>query len=143
MSDIAKGKLLVFRPRPAPGDINYFGECPIPGCRGNDGYLNLEREHWFRCDRHRTKWIEGMNLFSSWREETEADWARNAAKLAAYRQVEPLSGAPPAWWAPTRRPMPAGIGEEPPWFAEWLDAERRRLRQVQPLGEIRLGRWIQ
>ena len=68
--------------------IDYFGGCPR--CRQNDGYLNIGRDHWFRCDRHRVKWLEGSNLFSSWRDENAAIWVGNAALLAEYVEVEPL-----------------------------------------------------
>ena len=65
--------------------IDYFGGCPK--CGQHNGYLNVEREHWFYCERHRTKWCFGENVFSSWRYEDEATWRRNAHKLAAYREV--------------------------------------------------------
>jgi hypothetical protein len=52
-------------------DTGYFGLCPT--CHKTDGYLNVGRSHWFVCDEHRTKWCAGANLFSSWREETEAE----------------------------------------------------------------------
>jgi hypothetical protein len=68
---------------PEPG---VFGECPK--CGKNDGYLNVEREHWFVCEEHRVKWFAGANLFSSWRHEPEQDWEHNYALLAGYREVE-------------------------------------------------------
>jgi hypothetical protein len=64
---------------------NFFGGCPHCG-RGDD-YLNVGRSHWFVCREHKVKWLAGSNLFSSWREETEEDWRRNAATLAEYREV--------------------------------------------------------
>ena len=72
--------------------IDGFGGCPR--CRQNDGYLNIGRDHWFRCDRHRVKWLEGSNLFSSWRDENEAIWVGNAALLAEFVEVEPLTRPP-------------------------------------------------
>ncbi len=47
----------------------YFGGCPvlvngIP-CGGNDGYMNVRSVHIIVCDRHRTAWRVGENLFSS------------------------------------------------------------------------------
>ena len=65
-----------------------FGECPH--CCLNDGYLNVEREHWFFCHEHKTKWHVGANLFSSWREEDESTWQRNRFRLAEYRTVDPI-----------------------------------------------------
>lgn len=67
----------------------YFGGCPH--CGQTDGYLNVSRNHWFVCDEHKVTWRVGSNLFSSWRDESDTDWKRNAMKLARYRQVEPLS----------------------------------------------------
>lgn len=65
----------------------YFGGCPH--CGQTDGYLNVHKEVWFRCDRHHTKWCAGSGLFSSWMDETEADWNRNAALLAGYVELKP------------------------------------------------------
>ena len=65
----------------------YFGGCPH--CGRNDGYLNIGREHWFVCHRHRAKWWVGSNLFSCWREETEETWRKNAYLMAIYYEAEP------------------------------------------------------
>ena len=69
-------------------DINYFGGCPV--CGGTDGYLNIYKNHMFRCDKHKTCWSIGWNLFSSWRHETEDEWKRNADMLSGYREVKPV-----------------------------------------------------
>lgn len=72
-------------------DPAVFGGCPVVGCGRNDGYLNVESTHVFLCRRHKTAWVTGFNLFSSWRFETEKDWAENLALLEAeYREVEPV-----------------------------------------------------
>ncbi len=70
----------------------YFGGCPE--CGETNGYLNVGRSHWFVCDAHRTKWFIGENLFSSWRDESEADWRRSAEKLAGHREVKPIYPEP-------------------------------------------------
>ena len=70
----------------------YFGGCPE--CGQTDGYLNVRSNHWFVCDTHRTKWCIGANLYSSWHDETEADWRRNDEKLAGYRDVDPIRAEP-------------------------------------------------
>lgn len=70
----------------------YFGGCPQ--CGQTDGCFNIEREHWFKCDTHKTCWSIGANLFSSWREETDADWSRNRVKHESYRTVEPVHPEP-------------------------------------------------
>jgi hypothetical protein len=44
---------------------NCFGGCPT--CHETDGFLNIGRDHWFVCHRHRVKWHVGSNLFSGWR----------------------------------------------------------------------------
>jgi hypothetical protein len=67
---------------------HYFGGCPE--CGGNDGYLNIRSTHICVCDAHLTCWQIGANLFSCWHEENEAIWAKNEAKLNAYRVVDPL-----------------------------------------------------
>ncbi len=66
----------------------YFGGCPH--CGGNDGYMNVGSEHWFRCDEHRTNWKAGSNLFSGWRNEDETIWRENEYRLAEYQTVEPI-----------------------------------------------------
>jgi hypothetical protein len=66
-----------------------FGGCPV--CGKTDGYLNIGRDHWFVCHAHEKRWLIGSNLFSGWKEETEAKWAANAALLEGYEKIEPLS----------------------------------------------------
>ncbi len=50
---------------------DYFGTCP--DCGDHDGYLSVGSGHWFYCRTHRTRWFIGSNLFSAWRDETEAE----------------------------------------------------------------------
>ncbi|HUU22881.1 MAG TPA: hypothetical protein VM389_10135 [Phycisphaerae bacterium] len=66
----------------------HFGRCPE--CGQTDGYLNIGRTHVFVCDRHRTQWTVGANLFSSWKHEDEDTWTENAKKIHDYREVEPV-----------------------------------------------------
>ena len=75
-----------------PEDLDYWGRCP--NCGGNDGCLNVGRNHWFVCDRHRTKWCAGWNLFSSWRHEPASTHQENAQLLATYEEVRPLHRPP-------------------------------------------------
>jgi hypothetical protein len=72
----------------------YFGGCPQ--CGKNDGFTNIGREHWFYCAAHRARWCLGSNLFSGWREETEATWRCNAEFLAGFAEVEPIMPSRPA-----------------------------------------------
>ena len=68
-------------------EADYWGGCPL--CGKNDGYLNLGRSHWFVCHEHRTKWCRGENLFSTWREESPADWDENWRRIGDYCEVAP------------------------------------------------------
>ncbi len=69
--------------------VHHFSGCPH--CGQNDSYLNNGRDHWFFCDRHKTKWLVGSNLFSSWREEDDEVWRLNRFKLAEYMTVNPIN----------------------------------------------------
>ncbi len=81
-------EIIAFPSRVSQTTAEYFGGCPH--CGGNDGFLNIGREHWFRCDTHRTKWRAGTNLFSGWREEDENIWLRNRYRLSEFMQVQPV-----------------------------------------------------
>ena len=81
-----------FPERPETGE--YFGGCPH--CGQTDGYVNIGREHWFVCDRHKTKWHVGSNLFSCWRHEDEETWRRNEYLLQNYMTVDPIYPTPTA-----------------------------------------------
>lgn len=80
------GSVLKFTPKPTTDE--YFGGCPR--CGQNNGFINIGRDHWFLCTRHKTTWCVGSNLFSSWREEDEAIWEENSNKLAGYMEVTPM-----------------------------------------------------
>jgi hypothetical protein len=77
----------------------HWGLCPV--CHQNDGYLNVAATHWFVCHAHRMKWPAGENLFSSWRHETNDEWAENQHRLSDYAEVEP------EWWPPDDEEGPA------------------------------------
>jgi hypothetical protein len=72
--------------------VDHWGGCPE--CHTYDCYLNVERTHWFVCHTHKKKWCVGWNLMSSWRDETQEQWDRNAARIADYEEIEP--------WMPER-----------------------------------------
>ena len=91
---------------------HYFGGCPK--CGDMDGFLNLGREHWFFCDKHKTKWCAGSNLFSGWREETEKTQTKSRYQLANYIEVTPVYPPPDDDLTPAQRapkPLSAGDGE--------------------------------
>ena len=58
------------------------------GGRFGDYVLNMGRVHFAVCDYCQHYWAVGSNLFSSWREETEADWMANEAKLASMQACD-------------------------------------------------------
>jgi hypothetical protein len=66
---------------------DHFGNCPH--CHKTDGCYSVERDDWYVCHTHRTKWLIGSNLFSSWRDMREQDFLANAYRLAGYREVKP------------------------------------------------------
>ena len=74
----------------ATGDL-YFGLCPH--CRSNDGYINVGRGHWFYCQEHRVKWFIGSNLFSWWREQSEAEQREIYDRLGfgKFQRIEPAT----------------------------------------------------
>jgi hypothetical protein len=63
----------------------HFAGCPE--CGQDDGYLNAGRSHWMFCDEHQVKWCIGSNLFSSWREETEAEQRERWKCIEGYRDA--------------------------------------------------------
>ena len=71
---------------PDMAKLDYFGVCPK--CFRNDGYLNIERDHWYHCRTHKLKWWIGSNLFSCWQLEDESTWRANAELLAGYTEVK-------------------------------------------------------
>ncbi len=73
-------------------DTTYYGFGVCPVCRKEGHYINVYKSHWFLCDEHRKRWCPGYNLFSSWMNETEEDWKRNARRLEAYEECEPYMG---------------------------------------------------
>ena len=64
------------RYRPDGSECGYWGDCPH--CGYNDGYINISRTHYLICVKHKWAKAFGANLLSSWRDETEEDWQRNA-----------------------------------------------------------------
>ena len=69
----------------------YYGGCPE--CHGNDGFLNVNRDHYFVCHEHGVYWPIGRSLFHGHMLEDERDWQRNAAVIARYRKVSPVRRA--------------------------------------------------
>ena len=63
----------------------FFG---CPQCGKTSKCLNIGRDHWCYCTDDRVTWMIGSNLFSSWRDETEADWAANRQFLDRFCPVQ-------------------------------------------------------
>ncbi len=68
---------------------DWMGLCPR--CRKPPEILNVERNHYGVCHKHKVAWLVGINLFSSWQQEDEIKWRLNAELLDNYRRVEPYS----------------------------------------------------
>jgi len=84
--------------RRRPGLDDHLGFCPECGSAGYPFYVNVGKNIFMLCPIHKCGWWAGHGLFSSWEEETEADWARNRALLAEYRKVEPAHLSPWTGW---------------------------------------------
>ncbi len=96
---------------------HYFGGCPE--CGGQDGYTNVGRSHLVFCIAHRTMWCIGVNLFSSWQHETEAEQrlAYDTIGLGSFAEVKPMP------WRPTLR-------ERLQRWCIWPGLGRRWLRSI-------------
>ncbi len=86
----------------------YFGVCPV--CKKHDGCLDVGRNHWFRCDEHKTRWWFGSNAFPGWREQTEDEKAANIELLEDYADVEPYHPEPSE--APELPPPSSHVAED-------------------------------
>jgi hypothetical protein len=57
--------------------------CPI--ClEPSNVFLNIGRTHISYCEKDKTAWVLGENLFSAWRDETPDTWAKNQDFLAEF-----------------------------------------------------------
>jgi hypothetical protein len=66
---------------------NYFGGCPQ--C-GQGPYLNIRKSHYGVCETHKVYWPIGSGLFSSWYEEDQEVWDKNAKMLEGFTQIKPI-----------------------------------------------------
>ena len=71
----------------SPDYVHHFGSCPH--CMTDPTYMNHGKDHFMTCSEHKVYWYVGSNLFSSWRDETPADWEKNAALLDTFTEVKP------------------------------------------------------
>jgi hypothetical protein len=73
-------------------DTSALGFCPE--CKQPFKYLNIGSDQMAYCHQCQTKYKAGVNMFSTWLDEQEADWRRNQKRLANYRTVKPLEEPP-------------------------------------------------
>src|SRR5688500_6556212 len=104
-----------------------FGLCPI--CMRQDGCItNAEREHWFVCELHKTKWRAGCNLFSV--DADNEDLVANGYRLANYRAVEPHYPAPED--DAEQAPYVAPTGPEAPGWLRACDISSMEIAPCDP-----------
>ncbi len=74
-----------------PDGDDYWGVCPE--CKSHAGYINIGKGHWFYCAEHRVKWFIGANLFSSWRDQSEAEQRVEYDRLGfgGFPRIEPFN----------------------------------------------------
>lgn len=65
-------------------DYSPWGNCEC-GSIGN--VLNIKKTHWAYCEKCKTVWYIGSNLFSSWLYENETIWSENEKFLKGYRII--------------------------------------------------------
>lgn len=71
-------------------DPHHFHGCPeCPPSKGPDNIYNAGRAHRAACHTHRMSWLLGSNLFSSWRNETEAEQRERFREIEDYEDLTP------------------------------------------------------
>ena len=73
--------------------LKAFGVCPT--CRKTDGYANVRKLHIFFCREHKVRWRVGINLFSSWKDQTEDEQRHiyETVGLGGFAEIEPYMSA--------------------------------------------------
>jgi hypothetical protein len=74
-----------------PGRVlDQWGVCPT--CKSRDGCINIGASHWYYCRKHRVKWCVGDNLFSTWRDQTEAEQRAiyDGLDFGKFEEIRPL-----------------------------------------------------
>ena len=77
--------------RPKGTTFKNLGVCPH--CDKVDGYYNYGPNHWFVCFKHKVQWLGAYDLFSTWRNETTADWINNRLSFEDYGSVVPTTNS--------------------------------------------------
>ena len=65
----------------------YYGYGSCPKCHDDDGFVNIGRSNFIVCHIHRLCWWAGENVCEGWRDESHAQWARNADIIDSYWQL--------------------------------------------------------
>ncbi len=68
--------------------VDHEGACPV--CGRSDGFINIRKQQWGGCRRHKVRWLIGLNVYSGWMHQNEADWQKNADMLSGWREVKPV-----------------------------------------------------
>lgn len=77
-------------------DADHFHGCPeCPQSEGPDNIYNAGRLHCGACHTHRTTWVLGSNLLSSWKDETEDEQRERYREIEGYRDVTPVREGTP------------------------------------------------
>jgi hypothetical protein len=71
---------------------DHFGNCPT--CRRSHGCRSVGPDHWYVCHVHKTKWLVGSNLFSTWKHLSDVEHFENARLLSGYTEVQPVRPHP-------------------------------------------------
>ena len=112
----------------------HFGSCPECKCGASVVEMrNVRRDHWCFCPVHKTRWLVGSNLFSSWRDEDEETWEENKRLLSECRLVEPRFCKRCArkyyakpWLTSFREALARWLRQ----LADWIDTNKRRGKSV-------------
>ena len=89
--DVQSGEPELMQRTAAERDLGLkaFGVCPT--CRKTDGYANVGKLHIFFCRQHKVRWRVGINLFSSWKDQTEDEQRHiyDTVGLGDFTEIEP------------------------------------------------------
>jgi len=70
-----------------------FGLCPV--CSNDPEILNVGRDHFAICRKHKVYWPLGSNLISGWRNDEPATWKANKKLLATFTESSKCTARPP------------------------------------------------
>lgn len=65
--------------------IKTLGCCPVCGKSGP--FMNIGRDCYGFCQKHKTKWLIYSNLYSAWQNENEIIWDENERFLSDFIDI--------------------------------------------------------